>query len=162
MSLKFTPSFLFSVQETLESGVDAAPAPTISHTGFNVSGIHLTGTTTPAAAKFSARTHALSAGSLTLDLTALPGTADAVVNANGLKLQALLVANREGNATLNIAGGDANPYPLFGAGNDVDVPAGGRLAFYFPEGLPDVSGTAKTVKFTGSGTQSFDLLVVFG
>jgi hypothetical protein len=100
-----------------------------------------------------------------LDLTALPATTGNI-DATGLKLQCLILENPAGNSAITLGKGATNGYALFGTTNTVTVAAhasyAGYLALFFPEGLPDVAGGAKTIDITGTGTQSFGLTLVFG
>jgi hypothetical protein len=83
---------------------------------------------------------------------------------SGLKLQALLVNNPTTNAgaTTNIAPGASNPYSPWGAGNDLTLPKGGSLEFYFHDQTEDVDGTHKTLDLAGTGTDVLQLVMVFG
>lgn len=162
MSVTANPQFALGIRETLETGVDAATVKTVVHSGFDLNNTSLNATSTPPVSKQSSITHALSAGAKTIDFTALAGTNGATLDCTGLKLQGILVSNPAGNATINIAPGSSNPYPIFGAANDIDVPAGSKFAFYFADTLADVSSTVKTLDITGTGTEEFDLQLLFG
>lgn len=165
MAVSLNPQFLLSVVETLTGNVDAAESPQVTHSGFNLTGVRLNASSTPPATKVSAVTHALTAGAKTIDLTVLPGT-EGNQDCTGLKLQLLLLENPAGNAAITIGKGASNGYALFGTTNTVTVAAAatqaGYLAFFFPEGLPDVAAGAKTIDVSGTGTQEFNLILVLG
>jgi len=164
MTVTIAPEISLTPIETITS--DAAAEINITHNLFDQQMARLTGTTSPPVSMVSYQTFALVAGTKTIDLTAVLNYADVAQDATGLKVQTLIFINPAGNATMNIAPGGANPYPLFGTGNDVDVPAHATIdnwiAFSLLEGLPDVSGTVKNITITGTGTQSFKIGIVLG
>lgn len=164
MSVTITPSINLTAVET--RSFDAASNSTIIHSGFNVAGPKLSATTTPPVSVVSYQTYALVAGAKTIDLRALLDSVDAAIDCNGLKVQTVIIVNPNGNSALNVAPGASNPYPLLGAGNDFTLPAATAgdvvAAFVLPEGTPDVSGTVKTIDFTGTGTQTFKVGLVLG
>jgi hypothetical protein len=108
----------------------------------------------------------LSAGTLTIDLTAAHGT-EGTQDLTGLKLQALYFKNTGTNAVTLTAHG-TNGYLLFGASGSVIIPPagagglGGQLQIFFPESLPDVGPTAKQLLLTGTGTDAFEMSMIFG
>jgi hypothetical protein len=90
----------------------------------------------------------------------------AAISCSGLKLQDLLIVNDAANA-LTIEAGASNGYLLFGTAGKVQVPAKvgavpGILHMQFADGTPDVGASTKTITFTGTGTNTFDLQMVFG
>lgn len=163
MSCTVSPQFIMGVREVIEAGVDAASSPTIVHNGFDLLNktLKASGGDAPAS-KISFQTYALVAGAKTIDLTALLGVNDLSQDCTGLKVQQLIFVNPAGNDTLTFSPGASNPYPLFGTGNDFDLPAGATVAMYVPESLADVSGTVKTIDVAGTGTQSFSVGLVLG
>lgn len=154
----------FSANATI--AVDAASSVTIVQSGFNLSGVRLTGSTTPAVTKESYHDYTFTAGAVTVDLTALLDAVGAAVDGTGLKVQCLIIKNPAGNASINMAPGASNGYDIFGASNDITIPGHATydnyLSFYFPEGTPDVAAGDKTLDFTGTGTQTFYLGIVLG
>lgn len=164
MTISFAPLMTFTANETIS--VDAASAVTINQSGFNLSGVRLTDTSTPAATKAHYHDHTFTAGAVTVDLTALVDSVGVAFSGLGLKVQALIIKNPAGNASINLAPGASNGYDIFGAGNDITIPGHASydnyLSFYFPEGTPDVAAGDKTLDFTGTGTQSFYLGIVLG
>jgi len=164
MSVTITPSISLTAIRTFST--DAAVDSTIPLSGFNVSGPKLTATSTPPVSVESYQEYALVAGALTINLTAILDSLGVTRDCTGLKLQTLIFINPAGNAAINIAPGASDPYPMFGAANDITVPghatADTAFAFVFPEGCPDVAAAVKTIDFAGTGTQTFKLGIVLG
>lgn len=160
MSVTATFPFNLQVQETLDTNVDAAAAPVVRHTGF-ASNVRLDAATTPAATKVYVDTVALVAGAKTIDLTSLGSTGGGTFSATGLKVRGIMLHNTSANP-LTISPGASNPYPLFGTANAKVVRTGGRFMEYFADGLAAVSGSVKTIDFAGTGTDTFNLILLFG
>lgn len=118
--------------------------------------------------KAACKTAALVAGTLTLDLTAIPHDGEpAAVDATGLKVQALLIRVPTANANpLIIEPGAAAPYNLFGATFKLTLYPGDVLALVKRKdaSMPDVAVGAKNIKFTdgAAGTETFEYEFVFG
>lgn len=154
MSVNANLRLELTVRETLEANVAGASQKTIIHATFNqTKALHAS--STPVATKGFGFEVTLSAGTASIDLRSLTGP-NGACDLNGLKVQAMLFVN-PGSNPITVAPAGANPYPLFGTGNSVVVPAGGSLAFYFPEGLPDVSATVKALTLTGTGTDKLQI-----
>lgn len=164
MSVTITPNIALTAIRTFST--DAAVDTTIPLSGFNVQGPKLTGTSTPPVSVESYQEYDLVAGAKTIDLTALVDSLGVTRDCTGLKLQTLIFINPTGNASMNIAPGGSNPYPIFGASNDITVPGNAAgdsiVALVFPEGCPDVAAGVKTIDIAGTGTESFKLGVVLG
>ena len=164
MTVSIIPSIDMTAVRTFSS--DAADDVTVIQNKFNLSGTRLTAGTTPPVTVESYQEYTLSAGAKTIDLTALLDFADVAQNCTGLKVQTFIFVNPAGNSAMNIAPGASNPYPLFGAANDITVPGFASqdctIGFYFPEGCPDVASGVKTIDVTGTGTQKFKLGLCLG
>lgn len=105
---------------------------------------------------------ALSAGTVTLALDALPATGMTAKDWSGKRVIFFAMHNRGAN-TMLIAGAAANPYELFGGATDqMTVPAGGYVQAFSPTGFGVVSGTVSDITVTGTLTQQFDILLVAG
>lgn len=160
MAVSLNLNLLYGPEETFDE--DALANATLSHTGFNLSGVALTASTTPPVAKCSYQDYALAAGTKTIDLTALLGVNGVSQDCSGLKLQFLVFINAAGNADMVISGEGASGYSL-GAARTIN---GGTAAnydvMYAPESLPDVSATVKNLVVTGTGSQAFKLGLVLG
>ena len=162
MAVSISPQIIFTAHETLDTGVDGAPSPNIVHSGFNLVDTVLDDTTTPPVTMTSYQTYALVAGALTIDLRALLGVNDEVQDANGLKLQTIVIRNPSGNNPITIGEGASNGYPIWGAGNDHIVPADSEVGQKFADTLADVSATDKTIDISGTGTETFDVGICLG
>lgn len=166
--------FLLSMttRETLETNVDGASNPVITHDVFNKSQ-RFNASTTPAGTVIIADTKALVAGAATLDLTALPGPNGATVSANGLKLLGWFFGNRAGNtADIVAVVGAATPYNFNGHANSRATATAPLSADDAPgwaggwngqaASIPDVAAGAKHIDVSGAGTESFDYVLIFG
>jgi hypothetical protein len=164
MAVTITPEVRLTAVESYAPA--SAEEIAVQHNKFNQSGSRWNATSVPPVSMVSYQTYALVTGSKTIDLTAILNFLAVSQNGTGLKVQSVIFVNPAGNATMNIAPGGSNPYPLFGTGNDIDVPGNATvnswIAFGFPEGLPDVASGAKTITVTGTGTQTFNLGIVLG
>jgi hypothetical protein len=119
--------------------------------------IKLNSATTPAATKGWA---AKLAGNQTLDFTALTRTVGQTVNANGLKLQAILVHNLDAANPVVIAKGAANGYAFNGATGNETIPPAGSFQKYFAGGLTAIDATHKTLDITAVG--DYQIILIFG
>lgn len=154
MSVSMNPRFLLAANEVLS--VDAANNANIVHDGFNRTDIELNGSSTVPLSKASYQVYTLSGGAASIDLTALLGVNDVSQDATGLKVQTLIVDNPSSNP-ITLSPGASNPYALFGAGNDLVVPAGAVMSFYFADQLADVGASAKTIDLSGTGTDTIKI-----
>lgn len=166
MGVTINPQLILTAVETLDKGVDAATNPKVTHDQYNVTNLNLNATSMVPVSVVSYQDYVLVAGAKTIDLTALLGVQDEIQDATGLKLQSLIFINPQGNGVMTIGEGAANGYPLFGAGNDHEIPAhasvDGVFAQVFPEVLADVAAADKTIDVTGTGTQTFKLGITLG
>lgn len=160
MAVTANINLLTNVTETFS--VDALVAQSLTHAGYNLTGLTLNATSTPPVTKVSFQDYALVAGTKTIDLTALLGVNDASQDCTGLKLQLLVFINAAANADMVISGEGANGYSL-GAAHTIN---GGtietRSVLYVPEALGDVGAAAKYLVITGTGTQGFKLGLLLG
>lgn len=154
MSVSMNPRFSMTANEVLS--VDASSSANIIHDGFNSSAITLNGTSTPPLTMVSYQVYTLTAGAATIDLTAVKGVNDVDQDATGLKVQTLIVYNPSSNA-ITISPGASNGYALFGSGNDIEIPPGGRMQFYFKNSTPDVASGVKEIDLAGTGTDTIQI-----
>lgn len=162
MAISARYSAELSVSETLESNVAAATSATIRHEGFNSAyNIRPANGDAPGAIVV-ADILSLTAGALTIDLTNLAGT-DGTKDGTGLKVQAVLIRNHdEGNAAMTFGVGASNGYQLKGATWEETLLVGQEMLFYGNDATPDIEASAKTIDVTGTGTESFQFMVVLG
>lgn len=122
--------------------------------------------TTPAVTKSWSDQVSLTAGTVTLDLTALSrGTNMSTVNMNGLKVQLVKIKAKSTNTqTITIADAASNGYNLFGdASGQVTLDASGEIMQYTPELLANISSTAKDITITSNDVDAiFDIQIVAG
>ncbi len=144
-------------------GVGADDTTTIDQ--FNSADTYSASTAVPVTKK-AAYQKALSTGTATIDLTALPGdSADETVNGTGLKLQFLKLRNPSANANVITATkGASNGYGLGAAGGTWTIPLdpGQEVLITGDESNPDVAGGAKTIDLSGTGSQALDVEIVLG
>lgn len=145
---------------------DPYTGKTVSPTTFNQAQSSYSQTSTPKALHYAAKTVALVAGALTIDLTALAGWGlQDTIDGTGLKILAMRVRGcAAGNAALIISEGAANPMELFGAGNPIVYPATltKPWLFEFGETLDDISDTDCEIDLVGTGTEQFEFEFLLG
>lgn len=126
--------------------------------GNNVS-LSLNATSVPAVTKPMISFAVTIAGTITLDLTAIaaaaiPATATRTVDLTGAKVVGFTLRAKSTNvAAINVAPGGSHPYPIFGTGNDIDVPKGLQITGCFRDvasQLPAVSGSVKNIDISGT------------
>lgn len=155
---------IFQATEQME-GLAGAGTDRIVNEAFNRSETALTPTSTPAVSRVSYVTYTISAGIADIDLTALSASQD-VIDGTGLKVQAIIVRNK-GTAVMTLCDqAAANKYDLLGAGNDMIVPAYATLnpwlIFVAPEQLPDIAAGVKTIRISGTNTDTVDVGIALG
>jgi hypothetical protein len=136
---------------------------TVTVDGLNNTTV-LTASTTVPVTKQAAFAKALSSGTGTIDLTALPGmTADETVNGTGLKVQVCKLANPAANANaITVAKGASSGYAMIGSSFTITLQPGQEHTFYLNDAAPDIGSGAKNLDLTGTGTQALDVLFVMG
>lgn len=106
---------------------------------------------------------ALTVGAATIDFTSLTGTNGATVSGSGLKLQVAIFLAKSTNANaLKIANGTSNGYNGWGSDFAVTLDAAQWVMLYGKDLEADVDGTHKTLTLSGTGSQSVDVLLLFG
>jgi hypothetical protein len=161
-----------TTRETLDTNVDGVANPVIQHDKFNKNE-HFNAATTPPGVQIITDTIALVAGAKTLDLTALPKPGGGTYDATGKKLIAWFFGNRAGNT------GDIVVVPGAANGYNFNAHATGRVVATKPLSANDSPGWAAgwngkstnvqtvaagdtTIDVSGTGTESFDYVLVFG
>lgn len=138
--------------------IESAGAESVSyHSAFNIADTLTASTTPPVTKKFSDELTA----TLNLDLAAYTDPELGADDATGLKVQAIRVNNLSTTNILTISDGAANPYQLNG-GADIVVPIGGWVEMYFNDQLADVAAGAKTIDFTPTAGQGYQVMIIMG
>lgn len=115
---------------------------------------------TPDTTKVWADTLTLSGGALTVDLSSLTGMNGAALDLTGFYVHTCIIAIPTASAAMTFVAGATNGYGLFPATNATpvdDVHVMSRKA-----GFGTVGASAKTIDVTGTGTDSFYMLLACG
>lgn len=163
MSVSVTISQSVLIQETLAlAGTPTATSPVITHDGMNITSTYNAGSI-PGATACACNTKAMTAGTGTIDLTAVAGTNNAVINANATKVQIFKVRALPGNSgAITIKAGATNPYNIFGTSWIMSLTAGADYQFFFNNAAPTIGASAKTIDMTGTTTDGIEYEFVFG
>ncbi len=151
-----------SVEETVVLGLDHVTDPRTMYEIALLLGSKLTSSSTPPVTKVWSDNVALSGGAKTLDLEALVNVNLPNVNFVGLKVQILVFSNPAGNAVITMTPGAANDYDLGGAAMSWGLDAGGQLILLLTDTAPDVASADSELDFAGTGSETFDILMVAG
>lgn len=150
----------FEALEDLQS-VPGASTPQLNNNGFNWDLAQYTPSTAVPVARSSFQQWTIGGGgTVDIDLTALPSS-QSNIDGTGKKLQALLI-NNIAAGSVNVAPGASNAYSPFGASNDVDIPAGAKMAWLFSETLADISGSVKNIRITGTAGHVIEVGILLG
>ena len=164
-------SLTYSVTATLIEVLPAAQAPgaaseaarTVTQAGFNAAQRVLKSDTSPPVTCGALFQQALAAGVATIDLTALDGFNDKVINGTGLRVQLLRVKNPATNANpITVAKGASNGYDGFGSAFSVTLQPGAEVTFLTNDAGSDIGSANKTLDLTGTGTQALDVEIIMG
>ena len=151
----------FTGKHTVTTGIGtSASDASITH-AFTVDQDFPNGTSLPATVVGSF-TLTLASSTAFIDMNAVPIGNGATADATGLKLQCLAVANRSGNGDLVLSYGTSSPYNFAGTSFNFAMEAGGKFLAFQNDGAADVSTAARYILATGTGTQSFDVMVIAG
>ncbi len=151
-----------SVKETVALGLDNVTDPRIIHEIGLLLPAKLTSATTPPVTKIWSDNVALAAGAKVLDLEALVNDNLPNVNFVGLKVQLLVFSVPAGNSAITITSGASNGYDIGGASSSWAIGPGGQLILLLNETAPDVAGADSEIDFAGTGSETFDILMVAG
>lgn len=154
-------STLTITETSAETLIDSAD-PSISYKGPTQS-FTLNSGSSPAVSKMAAFELSMTDGAATIDMQALTGALNSVVDGTGLKVQAVKFTNKATNAnTITIAEGASNGYELLGGSFTFTLPVGGSALFYLPEGTPDIGASTSEIDISGTGTQTLQVTMVMG
>lgn len=147
--------------ETIALALDLVTDPQITHDG-GLADLELSPTSTPVVDAVWSDSISLSGGAASIDLAALARGDLANLDLSGKKVQAIQFSCPSANtAFVAIAPGATNPYPVFGSGNEFDLPAGADVTIYVPEGLGDVGASAKEIDFASSDVDAVIKVVIY-
>lgn len=166
MSLQVTYESNVSVLETFTGDYVSSGNNSALFNGLNENGDSyiLTSSTDVPVTKHSEFQQALSSGTATIDLTALPGlTDDETVDGTGLKVQIAKFRNLASNANaITITFGASNPYNLLGSAFVMELLPGQSITLYLDEAAPDIASGAKNLDISGTGAQILECQFVMG
>jgi len=147
----------FSIADTVDN--------TILVNTYNQTGT-LTASSSVPATKQATFALAMSGGSGSIDLTALPGLdSNQTVDGTGLKVQLMLLLNPSSNAnSITVAKGGSNGYGLDAAGTAwTETLSPGQWRMIGGNDVaPDVASGARILDVTGTGSQVLDVSIVLG
>lgn len=159
----------FTVDETLTGGVAGIDSPNVTHNKFKVDNVTLDGSSTPIITTVVSFTQALTASAATIDLTSLTEAGGASVDLTGLKIQGLFIEPTDTNtATAKFTTGATNGYDLGGSATFEIVIGKGATglsvgyAQTWNDDSQDVAATDKDIDIAGTGTESFDIIILAG
>lgn len=161
-TFKSTLILQLSVVEALSiTEAPAGTSPTLQHQAFNRT-IAANGTTPYPETAHVAISGALTAGAFVLDLTAAPKTGGGTQDLTGLKLRKLLFRVPAAQHAMTLGPDPTSGYAPFGAAVSPSVPTDGDLLVHFADGLAAIDATHKRLKIAGTGTDTFQLQMLFG
>jgi len=108
-------------------------------------------------------TQAMTAGALTIDLTALTNSEGATIASTGKKVRAIfMVPTSTNTAAITLTEGAANGYELGGNTWKLALTDEQFAFIYLGADAPDISASVKNIDVTGTGTESIRLGIIFG
>lgn len=162
MSLTVTQHNRLNVVQTLAGVGDTGAGASVRTLSLNEPTRTLNATSTPPATDAYRATVALSGGALTLDLTALAETGLPTLDLSTKKLQLIKVSNPAGNGALTVSEGATAGYPVYGVGKSIIIPAGAANQMEYADNAADVAVADAEIDFAGSGSETFDIIMIFG
>ena len=164
-------SLTYAVTATLIEVLPAAQAPgaateaarTVTQAGFNAAQRTLKSDSSPPVTCGSLFQQVLTDGAATIDLAALDGLNDKVVNGTGLRVQLLRIKAPSSNVNpITVAKGASNGYDGFGAAFSVTLQPGAEATFLTNDAGSDIGSANKTLDLTGTGAQALDVEIIMG
>lgn len=105
----------------------------------------------------------LVAGAATIDLTALSDSEGNTIATTGKKVRAIKIKPTSTNTgAITLVDGASNGYELFGDGFSIALNGGNHVLAYFGVDAPDIGSSTKNIDLSGTGTESIDIVIVFG
>jgi hypothetical protein len=119
--------------------------------------------TTPAIDESYSGRFTLSGGALTVALDALAQQNQPALDLSTKVIYAFCIHNLAASAAMTFVGAAANPYELFGgATSEITLDPDGWCMFSSPTGFGTVGASNSDIDVSGTGTDSFDLMLVAG
>lgn len=119
--------------------------------------------TTPDAELVYSGTVSLSDGSATLDLTSISNSEGDTIATTGKKVRVFKAKATSDNANaLTLTEGASNGYALAGASWKVILEASDSVLFILNDNADAVGASDKTIDLSGTGSQSVDIIIIFG
>ena len=104
------------------------------------------------------QTIALASSTATLNLTALVRAGMANLNLTGMTVFGFMIKNNGAN-TMSFVKASTNGYDMFNLAPGHDVGPGGVICHREPNGFGVVGTSARDITVTGTGTQTFDIVL---
>lgn len=125
--------------------------------------LSLGGASTPVIDDSWAGRLSLTAGALTIALDALVRQNQTVLDLTGKIIYGYVIHVLGASATMTFVGAAVNPYELFGgATSEVNPGTDGWVQMYQPAGFGTVGASNSDIDVTGTGTDSFDMVLIAG
>ena len=167
MAVSLSRLIQVTATETLAATLPTLGSSSLSHSQLNTAAETFnSGTTVPVTVAVGVIV-TLTAGSATLDLTAITDELGRTVDLSGLKVQSLRVKPHADNANIiSMKPGASNGYNLGNSASFYWSGYGGtppdEADFLWREKCPDVDATHKNLDFAGTGSQKILLQIVAG
>ena len=164
-------SLAYAVTATFTEILAAAQAPgaaseaarTVTQAGFNTGQRTLKSDSSPPVTCGSLFQQVLTDGAATIDLAALDGLNDKVVNGTGLRVQLLRIKAPSSNVNpITVAKGASNGYDGFGSAFSVTLQPGAEVTILANDAGSDIGAGNKTLDLTGTGSQTLDVEIIMG
>ena len=151
-----------SVKETVALDRDYSPNPQILHQITLPTPLLLDGTTSPPATKIYADKLALTGGAKTINLRSLANGNLPDFTFLNLKVQVFVFSCPISNTGVITMTPGTNDYDMGGASMSLACSPGGTIVLLFDDNSPTVVDNDKHLDFAGTGSETFDLLIVAG
>ena len=163
MSIQADITSQIFVIETLD--LPGSGRPVVRHDAFKLTQSY-SDTTTPVGSKVVSGIIALTAGAATLNLAALAGT-QGTIDGTGLKVRSFWIKNLREDGTANansvtIGPGASNGYNVFGSASGLVTLGPGDVAHWTPQAAQTIASGDRNIDFAGTGTDSFQFVLILG
>lgn len=108
-------------------------------------------------------TQALTDGTATIDLLSLADTEGNTIATTGKKVRAIMISPTDGNTgAVTLTEGASTGYELGGNTWSLALSDGDWALIYLGASAPTISASLKYIDISGTGTESIDLIILFG